>query len=250
MGKTESAGKEGSGITKTFNDGSLLHPAAALRLRSVKAALENPQATETRGPSAIGSIHMSDREKAGLRSRVRKCVEESIVPDGSKYLTTTEYTIEGKFLTARHSNPDGSEWVIARTYDPDGRLVKIVYRLSGGPPDLETLDGYDDAGRLFSITNSPQKADHLNFRYDAQGRKTSIQTFAPETLQRAQNASYTGSAWDATPMGMGVPVGGSVTTLYDQNDRPTEQQTLDAQGQLIGRLVRTYDANGQISLRF
>ena len=46
---------------------------------------------------------------------------------------------------------------------------------------------------------------------------------------------------------MGVHVGGNVTTFYDQNDQPTEAQILDAQGQIVSRIVRTYGANGQLS---
>jgi hypothetical protein len=62
-----------------------------------------------------------------------------------------------------------------------------------------------------------------------------------------QNAAFGGSPWDAAQMGMGVPVGGSVTTSFDQNDQPSETQVLDAQGQLVSRVVRTYGPNGQLS---
>ena len=43
-----------------------------------------------------------------------------------------------------------------------------------------------------------------------------------------------------------VPVGGSITTIYDGNDQPTEAQIRDGEGRIVTRFVRTYDANGRI----
>jgi hypothetical protein len=54
---------------------------------------------------------MSDREKAGLHGPVRTCLEEAILPDNIKHLTTREYSPYGKILifTARFGNSDGTE---------------------------------------------------------------------------------------------------------------------------------------------
>src|SRR6266480_2485577 len=72
----------------------------------------------------IGSVHMSDREKAGLHGPVRTCVEETPLPDGKSHLTTTEYDPDGRLLTFRSTNSDGTKWIVTRTYDADGRLTK------------------------------------------------------------------------------------------------------------------------------
>jgi len=66
---------------------------------------------------------MSDREKAGLHGPVRTCVEEAILPDNGKHLTTWEYSPDGKILifTARFGNSDGTEWITTQTYSGDGR---------------------------------------------------------------------------------------------------------------------------------
>src|SRR2546430_3320664 len=66
---------------------------------------------------------MTDREEAGLRGSVRICVEETTYPTG-KSLTTTEYGPDGRLLTTRASNSDGSECFTTKTYEADGRLVK------------------------------------------------------------------------------------------------------------------------------
>jgi hypothetical protein len=51
---------------------------------------------------------MTDGEKAELRGSVKSCVEETTYPAG-KSLTTTEYGLDGRLLTTRTSNSDGSE---------------------------------------------------------------------------------------------------------------------------------------------
>ena len=189
--------------------------------------------------------HMSDREKAELRGPIKMCVFESTMPESQKNLTKMEYSLDGKLLTTRTVQSDGSEWVTSQTYDVEGRLIKTA---SGklGEPGTGWVYAYDEAGRLLSITNSPEKGNRTDFRYDEQGRKTTIQTFDPKTLQSGQNSMFVGSPWDAAQEGFGVPAGGNVTTIYGENDKPTEAQIHDAEGRIVSRLVRTYDANRRI----
>jgi YD repeat-containing protein len=211
-------------------------------------ALPSSVGTETRDNSpATRSTPMSDREKAGLRGPARTCVEENDLPDGSKYSTAWEYTPDGRLLTNRVSNPDGSEWLTTYTYHADGRLAKVV---SGKAGELgsETVYAYDEAQRLLAITKNGGEGGRTEFRYDGEGHKTSIQSFDPKVLERAQNSAFSGSPWDAAIVaGIGVPLGGNVTTIFDENDQPTEAQIRDAAGRLVSRFVRKYDANGQIS---
>jgi YD repeat-containing protein len=205
-----------------------------------------PQTAQTLdSSSAVRSPDMSDREKAGLRGPVHVCVEEVVYPTG-KFSTTHTYDIDGKLLVSSSKSSNGSDWVTTRTYDSDGHPLSIVSGKSGDP-GLESLYSYDDSGRLLSITNNIRNGDRLDFQYDAQGRKSSVQTFAPQSLESKRNTSFSGSSWDAVQMGFGVPSGGTVVTLYDQNGQPTEAQVLDAQGQLVSRVLRIYGANGQFS---
>ena len=53
---------------------------------------------------------MSDREKAGLRGPVRTCVEEAILPDNIKHLTTREYSEDSKLLYSYQYDSYGN-WV-------------------------------------------------------------------------------------------------------------------------------------------
>jgi YD repeat-containing protein len=188
---------------------------------------------------------MSDREKAGLRGPVRSCIEETICPNSSEALTTsTEYGLDGKVLATCFGNPGGSAWVATHTYDAAGRLV-LTTSGQAGEPGTETHYAYDAAGRSLSIRNV-ENGDRTDFHYDERGGKTSIQRFDPKTLQRTQNCAFGGSAWDAALAGFGVPAGGSVTTIYDENDRPVEARINDAADQVVSRVVRTYNAAGLI----
>ena len=188
---------------------------------------------------------MSDREKAGLHGPVRTCVEETILPDGKSYLTTTEYDPDGRTLTSRTTNSDGTGWITTKTYDVDGRLTRTI---SGNSrePGVESVYIYDEVGRLVSITNSPHEGDRIDFHFDEQGRKTATQRFDPKTLQRARTTAYAVSAWDAAGVGAGVPIGGSIVSIYDGHDQPTEARVLDPAGQTVTRFVRTFDANGRV----
>jgi YD repeat-containing protein len=188
---------------------------------------------------------MSDREKAGLRGSVRTCVEEIITPNYT-YMITTEYSPDGRFVTSRTTNSDGSGWVTTHTYDADGRLTKTISG-NASEPGTETLYTYDEAGRPLSITKaSKDRGSKTEFHYDEQGRKTAVQNFDARTFQRPQGAMYAGSPWDlAVEAGIGVSVGGHIATICDGN-QPTEAQIYDGDGRIVSRIVRSYDADGRI----
>jgi len=186
---------------------------------------------------------MSDREQSGLRGLVKICVEESLFADRSVMVATTEYSPEGRLLTTRFNNPDGSEWVTTREYDSDGRLT-IIKPANSDDPTSETIYVYDGAGRSLSITNTGN-ADRTDFQYDG-GRKVGIQRFDPRTLERSRSCAYAVSAWEAAACGAGIPLGGTIMTIYG-DDRPIEMQTRDSGGQIIGRIIRTYNAAGLLT---
>jgi len=101
-------------------------------------------------------------------------------------------------------------------------------------------------GRLVSITNSPHEGDRIDFHFDEQGHKTATQRVRFKTLERARTTAYAVSAWDAAGAGAGVPIGGSIVSIYDGHDKPAEARVLDPAGQTVTRFVRTFDANGRV----
>jgi len=188
---------------------------------------------------------MSDREQAGFRGPVRTCVVETPLPDAKSHLTTTEYDPEGRLLTFRITNSDGTGWSTAKTYDIDGRLTKTICGNSGAP-GVESVYIYDGTGRLVSITNSPHEDDRIDFHFDDQGHKTATQRFGSRTSERARTTAYAVSVWEAADSGAGVPVGGSIVSIYDGHDEPAEARVLDSAGQTVTRFIRTFDANGRV----
>ena len=197
----------------------------------------------TDGPETIGAT-MSDREKAGLRGSVKTCLEEHSYDTG-QYSTATEYSTDGRVLIIRTIQAHGSEWVSENIYDSNGHLVKTV---SGklGELGTEIRYEYDDKGRPLTTTNSPEKGCRIDFHYNELGRKTSIQRFSPEVFKRYQQGVIAESLWTAAQAGIGIPLGGSATTIYNDRDQQTELQIRDAEDRLVSRTVRTYDANGRL----
>jgi hypothetical protein len=194
--------------------------------------------------------HFAALERDGLRGPVKTCVEDAPIYQG-RLVTTKEYGLDGKLLSFR-SETDGepsfsfsdSDWLEADVRDSQGRLVKKVYGRRGEPAQ-ETLYSYDDAGRL--LTFSTTGFTHIEFHYQADGSKISVQTFDAKTIERTQGGVFAGSAWDGAPGGIGVPMGGNVTTIYDSDDRPTEMQVRSADSKLVTRIIRTYDAQGRVT---
>lgn len=97
-----------------------------------------------------------------------------------------------------------------------------------------------------SITYN-RNSDRTDFRYDEAGGLTKVLSFDPKTIEQNRNAATTGSAWDSVLAGFGVPMGGTVTVLHDHNSRPVEAQVRGADGELVGRIVRSYNPDGRVS---
>src|ERR1700726_469217 len=110
------------------------------------------------------------------------------LPPGGKFSATTEYSLDGRHLTVRNSQGDGSESVLTYTYDGAGRSLSITSNLN---------------------------SDRTDFRYYENGGMRKILSFNPKNIERNINAATTGSAWDAALFGIGFPMGGTVTILHD-----------------------------------
>jgi hypothetical protein len=205
----------------------------------------------------------SEREQNGVRGPVKSVEEETTDPartleDGSqiaemKSWTKTEYDRDGRIVairmrgSSRGSGYDGTEWVTRYIYSPAGLLLKVT---SGkeGEPVCETVNHYDDQGRLQSTTNSRSPDNPIIFRYESGGREKRV-----VIVQPAGNPPETGAVsmsidalFEHPEKAPNLFDGGSAITIYDANDRPTEVQLHDASGTLVSRTVRTYDDRGNV----
>jgi YD repeat-containing protein len=205
------------------------------------------------GPQSKPSVRTvpSAREKAGLRGPVKTCLEETTYPSRTDSYglpsvpftrrSEMDYDEQGRLLASLYHNPDGSVWVVSNTYNASGKLLKTTSGKEGGPSKA-TNYAYDEQGRLTSITKDG--AAPVTFHYDEQGRKTKVQTSRPEDYRA--NVSVAGTPFEAADTPPNLAGGGTATTKYDENDRPTEVEVRNAQGELVSRAVRVYDDQGNI----
>lgn len=163
---------------------------------------------------------MTDREKAGLRGPVRACKEIFEQGAANHHTTETVYDLQGRLLTTRAIYAS-AEWTSTRTLDGAGRVIKII---SGGP------DG---------------QQSETSYRYDERGRVSEITTTRSQ-ISRQATAVAMDLAWEHAQDEIPVPVSGTVRILWDDVGHPAELQTLDEEGRIVFRSIRTFDAQGDI----
>jgi YD repeat-containing protein len=217
------------------------------------ALLTTAQPTATGASPEESTATMPDREQGGLRGPVKSYTEESTYagvtyPEGKTYEVHSEYTtgydVDGHMVDTRSSGSDGSGWVTCYTYDGSGRLLKTT---SGkeGEKAAETIFSYNDNGKLVKISRSDAPENPTVFHYDENGRKTKVQVFrAVDYRSGIFEASL--SPFQIADNAPNLPGGGTATTIYDERDRATEVQVRGANGELVIRAVRIYDAQGHI----
>lgn len=228
-------GMTAMGLAGQFNLGQLL----------------SAQSVETNSPvSKAEHQQLTAREGDGLRGAVKMCVEDTPTYQG-RLVKTTEYGLDGELLSIRSEmggqplySISASDFLDTEVRDSQGRLLKKVYG-KRGEPARENLYSYDDEGRILTLTISEHS--RIEYHYQADGSKISVQTFDPKTIEGTRDSVSASPVWDSAQVGSGVPMGGNVTMIYDSDDRPTEMQVRSADGQLVTRIVRTYDAQGRLA---
>lgn len=204
---------------------------------------------QSKSPEETSSA-MSDRTQAGLRGPVKSITEESTFPDASgklseaRFQRTTVYDRDGRMLNIRSLNSDGSHWVSRNEYSSTGQLLKSASGTEGQAL-TETTYSYDSQHRLQNITTNNKSETPILFRYDEHGRKTKIETSRASDYR--PNVASGGPPFEAAERAPNLPGGGTATTIYDEHDRPVEVQVRDANGELLYRASRTYDAQSHIS---
>ena len=195
--------------------------------------------------SSPTSAFMSDRDKAGLRGAVKTVVEEHTFSgrDTQQLLTTTttQYAPDGRILEQRMGNSDASEWVIRYAYHPDGRLLKTVSGKANSVPSSETTYLYDGAQRLVGMKSGDKIQVHYD--YDDNGRKSVIESYDSEPLP--PNTAYA-AHWEGTDLGFAPYPGGTLKTSYNEQGVATGAELRDAEGTLVGHIVRKFDAEGRV----
>jgi YD repeat-containing protein len=188
---------------------------------------------------------MTDRGKAGLRGPVETVLNEQTYSgaDGQQFLmsTTTEYAPDGRILEQRTRNSDGSIWVMSYTYYADGRLLKTVSGRVGSAADSQTSYLYDDARRLVEVESGDNVK--MSYQYDEKGRKSVTESYDSKPLP--PNTAYA-AHWEGTDLGFAPSPGGTLTTSYNEQGVATGADFHDADGTLVGHIVRKFNAEGRV----
>jgi hypothetical protein len=217
----------------------------AIRLCLVAAAV---LLTSLAGGTDLQKTSASD---SGLRGPVRQCIEQTTyVADGTvgerSFTNTSVYSPSGWLLERRMGQSPGPDYVTTYIYDAAGRLLKTS---SGADQSSDTVEleagyTYDDKGQLLSVSSSPGSSSVTTYDHDADGRERRVEHFPVFAL--APNTAMGSITWENSDLQFAPPSGGTVTTIYDERDRPVEGQVSDANGRLMMRLIRTYDEQGRI----
>ena len=196
-----------------------------------------------------------DRAHQVLRGPVRSCKEETTLPAMPDVHTelrsenTTEFDREGREISTRILQSDGTSWITRSEYSPSGQLLKIVSGIEGKAVRT-TAYSYDDQGRLQKIVpdsqdEAPILSRPISFHYDQHGRKTS--TVSSTAADYRPNMASGLGLFEALDLPPNLPGGGTATTIYDEHDRPTEVEVRDATGELVMHATRTYDSQGRVT---
>lgn len=218
---------------------------ARLYFASILVLVASPAWLARAQQSLQTGASMSDRDKAGLRGPVKTVLNEHIFSgaDGQQFLTstTTEYAPDGRILEQRIGNSDGSIWITSYTYYADGHLLKTVSGKVGSAADSQTTYLYDDARRLVGVESGDN--GRMSYQYDEKGRKSVIESYDSKPLPL--NKAYA-PHWEGTDLGFAPYPGGSLTTSYNGQGVATGAELHDADGILVGHIVRKFDADGRV----
>jgi len=182
---------------------------------------------------------------SGLRGPVRQCIEQTTYgADGSvaerRFTTTSMYSPGGLLLEIRNEQSPGPEYVTTYAYNAAGHVVKVSSGNEGpsGTTKFDTTYAYDDKGQLLSVSSSTGDRD-IRYEHDEHGRNQRVEHFP--VFPARPNVAIGAISWENSELQFGPPSGGTVTTIYDEQDRPVEGQVRDATGRVMMRIVRIYD---------
>jgi YD repeat-containing protein len=143
-----------------------------------------------------------------------------------------------------HHNPDGSEWISTYAYNANGLLQEIEARDTTSSVS-KSIYLYDLSGRLQHVVTrlaGGTENTAQTFSYDDQ-RKTKTQYLDSTSGRPDSTVAYTVEGSDAA---VSAPGATSMTTVYDDQDRPVETLFRDSKHRVLSRVTLRYDDAGRI----
>ena len=187
---------------------------------------------------------------SGLRGAVRRCIEKTAyLADGTlgdrSFTIVSLYSTSGWLVERRSEQSSGPDYVTTYSYDAAGRLLNSSYGLDGSD-DTKSVGraySYDDKGHLLSVRTD---TGNVAVRYENDGSSPARRVEQLAVFTPAPNTGIGAIQWEDSELQFAPPSGGAVTTVYDDMGRPAEGQVRDADGRIVLRIARTYDAQGRI----
>lgn len=201
--------------------------------------------------SQIGATEMDKTSLSdySLRGHVRECIEQTrysadgAIPERNS-TSTFIYSPEGKLLESRTQYGSGPEYVATYTYDAAGHLTsKSVGPGESAADRFSTTYVFDDKGQLLTVKSGAESST-ISYDRDDQGRKLRTEHFPVRKLE--PNTAVGAIPWENSELQLLPSSGGTLTTVYDEHNRPVEGRVSDANSRVLMKIVRTYDAEGRV----
>ena len=161
------------------------------------------------------------------------------------------FRADGQLSEIAHHNPDGSVPREVRLYDDAGRQTEDQW-WSNDVLTRRVVHTYDVGGRSASaVTVDVDGTKHETERckYDENGRKTKVVFLPlPETSGAICSTGSCGTMYgvEGTDVVYSAPGATTTTTIYDEQERPSEVSFHDANNALVSRVVFSRDRNGRV----
>ena len=214
------------------------------------------------------------REIHGLHGPVKTCMTEAkYETEGVGFSSeTVEFDREGRLVRTSGRYPSQPEWSTTYVFDEQGRVLRET-STQGTTTTWEKVNSYDEVGRLSKVTTSgglrgdsttvyeygpegrlvmeedtsKRGVSRTEYRHE-NGRKTMVKTVPAQAESQGAVGIGADILMESAITGdYGLPQGGTVTAVFDEQDRPVEAKLANPQGVVHTRIVRTYDAQGRIA---
>jgi hypothetical protein len=162
-----------------------------------------------------------------------------------RHVSVVQFRHDGSVSQLEYHNPNGSISTSKYIYNNAGLLMEVQSQLNDGPV-TKTTHRYDDVGRLIRSTgidaNNMERVYEV-YDYDNAGRKTKRQFVAkPPGVSGGTMYGVEGSEQPYAAEGVAT-----ITTAYDDHDRPVEALFHDADQRLVLRVTLARDTAGQLA---
>jgi hypothetical protein len=169
---------------------------------------------------------------------------------GSQQVSKRKYDNHGYLLVATEGT-EGTTY----SYDDEGKLLSVAIHNNSRSEVYKY--SYGDNGRLTSIANTTDASDRIDVVYEAQGGRTLTQRADNSRIPRDTIPGFVGTSQvmqilTDSPMsffllhGLSDSPDGSGKAVWNDHDQLTELQSYDAHGELVHRLILTYDSRGRV----